>query len=68
MPSIWAVYDCHNGHLVVWPLRICPTGEYIPVESVNMPSLHPLPMSVHSTRCAAVRALNIVLYQCVGTA
>lgn len=69
--TLWAVYECSDGRLVVWPLRQCAGGEYTPCPAADMPRLQRLPLSVHSCRNAANRAIRAIIltrYRCAGSA
>lgn len=66
---LWAVYDrLDNLEPVVWPLHRCYDGQYAPTETLDMPPICALPLSVHRTRAAAYRALALLLYDCTGSA
>lgn len=69
---LWAVYDLlppvNLLGPVAWPLDLHDSGEYSPVETPDMPPICPLPISVHRTRASAVRTLNLILYNCAGSA
>lgn len=66
---LWAVYDCLN-HLgpVAWPVERCASGEYYPTETVDMPDICPLPLSVHDSQAAANRAVALIVFDCSGSA
>lgn len=66
---LFAIYDRTDGlEPIVWPIFQCRSGEFFPLQTLHMPAISPLPLSVHKTRLVAERALARYLYACAGCA